>query len=426
MDISGYLRQIRALPPQVVLRKAGGLAQRTAGAWTALASDILSGSYGAESPGFNPAARISIKAEDIPPDLEATLRIIGSNYLQHRFDLLGSGWVSPAYGFQAAGFLGHSYTSRAPKAPDRSGNGLEAIVNRSNVARSQQIWQFISQSDYTSIDWQLDFRSGYRWSAQRPGMLLPIPVDCGADVKVPWELGRLQHLPQLAMCAILAAAGRSGFEPTSRYVTEISDQLVDFIATNPPRFGVNWMGAMDVAIRAANTALTLVLLAGSGLALPGAVNEIVAGSLNDHAKHVVAHLEYAETGRSNHYLANLGGVLWATWLLTGEDAERRLVFAIAEILKEVDHQFPPAFGRDRHVCTGRHCLARRRCIGAARAGRAAGACLACQLSRLAIPALWRCKRRQVHRSSWCPAKTPRRRAIVINGPWRRQYYHPNW
>jgi hypothetical protein len=355
MDISGYLRQIRALPPQVVLRKAAGRAQRTAGAWTALASDILLGSYGAESPDFNPAARISIKAEDIPPDLEATLRVIGSNYLQHRFDLLGSGWVSPAYGFQATGFLGHGYASRSPKAPDRAGNGIEAVVNRSNVARSRQIWRLISQSDYTSIDWQLDFRSGYRWSARRPNMLLLIPVDCGADIKVPWELARLQHLPQLALCATLAAAGRSGFEPASRYVTEISDQLADFIATNPPRFGVNWMGTMDAGIRAANIALTLALLAGTDLALPAAVNEVVARSLNDHARYVVEHLEYSETGRSNHYLANLGGVLWASWLLTGEDAERRLVFAIAEILKEADNQFL-ADGGNYEGSTGYHRL----------------------------------------------------------------------
>jgi Heparinase II/III N-terminus/Heparinase II/III-like protein len=141
------------------------------------------------------------------------------------------------------------------------------------------------------------------------------------------------------LCAILASAQRPGFAPASRYIDEISDQLADFIATNPPRFGVNWMSSMDVGIRAANIALTVALLAGAGMTLPPAVNEIVAGALNDHARHVVDHLEYSESGRSNHYLANLGGVMWSSWLLTGVDANQRLVFAIAELLSEADNQF---------------------------------------------------------------------------------------
>ena len=339
MDFSGYLRQARALPLQVVLRKAVGLARRTGGSWAQLASDALGGSYGAARPAINPAACIVIAADDVPADLEATLRRLAPEYLAHRLDLLGSGWVSPVYGLSANGFLGHRYAPTGPAAPDRAGHGLEAIVNRSNLAPSRRIWRMIARENYTPIDWQLDVRSGYRWSAQRPSLRLPIPVDIGADVKMPWELGRLQHLPQLALCAILAAAGRQGFDAPARYAGEIADQLADFIAANPPRFGVNWMGAMDVGIRAANIALTLALLRGAGFELSPDLQETVAGALNDHAEHVVTHLEYSESGRSNHYLANLGGVLWASWALTGEDAERRLIFAIAEVLKEADHQF---------------------------------------------------------------------------------------
>lgn len=339
MDLSGYLRQARKLPLGVTLRKAVGLVRRTSIARARLARERLVGSYGSECPKLNPAARIAIAADDIPADLQATLRTLSGHYLQHRFDLLGSGWVSPCYGLQASGFLGHRFPSTAPVAPDRDGKGLEAIVNRSNLSRSRQIWCLISQGDYVPIDWQLDFRSGYRWSAGQPSLRLPIPVDCGADVKVPWELGRLQHLPQLALSAILAAAGRPGFEPAARYVAEISDQLCDFLAANPPRFGVNWMCPMDIGIRAANIALTLALLAGAGLSLAPAVEGVVAGSLDDHAAHVAEHLEYSESGRSNHYLANLGGLVWSNWLLTGEESERRLIFAIAELLNEADNQF---------------------------------------------------------------------------------------
>lgn len=339
MDFSGYLRRARTLPPGLVLRKAAALLRRTGGRWAAMASESLTGSYGAARPALNPAARIAVAVADVPADLEASLRHLGAHYLQHRFDLLGSGWQSPVYGFKARGFLGHVHAPRGPAAPSRAGNGLERIVNRSNATQARQIWRLIARGDYVPIDWQLDMRSGYRWSAQSASLRLPIPVDAGADVKVPWELGRLQHLPQLALCAILAAAGRTGFEPAARYVTEIADQLADFIATNPPRYGVNWMCPMDIGIRAANIALTLALLAGAGLSLTPELAGVVASALDDHASHVVEHLEYSETGRGNHYLADLGGLLWASWLLSGEDSDRRLMFAIAEILKEADHQF---------------------------------------------------------------------------------------
>jgi hypothetical protein len=339
MDFREYIRQARTLPLDVTLRKAASLVRRTGIKRARLTADIVTGSYGAGRPSRSPSARIAVAAADIPTDLQASLRTLSNEYLQHRFDLLGSGWISPIYGFEAPGFLGHRYLAAGPPAPGHAGEGLEAIVNRSNLPHSRHIWRLIVRPDYTPIDWQRDVRSGYRWSALRPSLRLPIPVDTGADVKVPWELGRLQHLPQLALCAILAGGGAPGFEPTSRYVDEISDQLADFLATNPPRFGVNWMGIMDVAIRAANIALTLALLAGAGLALSPEMSAVATSALDDHAAHVVEHLEYSDTGRSNHYLANLSGILWASWLLTGEDAERLFVFAAAEILKEADHQF---------------------------------------------------------------------------------------
>jgi hypothetical protein len=339
MDISGYLQHARKLSLRVTLRKSVGFLRRTSRTLAQLALDTAVVSYGASAFGLNSAARIEIATNDIPADLRETLRLLSGEYLQHRFDLLGSGWVSPVYGLKAEGFLCHYYRPVGPRAPARDGDGLESIVNRANLSRSRARWKLIRQSDYVPIDWQLDFRSGYRWSAQRPSRRLAIPLDQGADIKVPWELARLQHLPQLALCAILAQGRAAGFETATRYLDEISDQLADFIATNPPRFGINWLGVMDVAIRAANISLTLALLAGAGLTLPPETNSAVAAALDDHGKHVVEHLEYSEIGRGNHYLADLGGLLWTSWLLDGEEADRRLIFAIAEILKEADHQF---------------------------------------------------------------------------------------
>jgi hypothetical protein len=344
MDIRGYIRQARALPLDVTLRKGARLAARMARAQARLVADAISGSYGNAQARYNPAARVAVTAADIPQVLRQTLLILSERYLAHRFDVLGSGWVSPVYGLAVPGFLGHRYAPQGPAAPARDGSGLEYVVNGSNLSQARAIWRLIGQADYAPIDWQVDVRSGFRWDGRRPGLRLHIPVDRGADVKVPWELARLHHLPQLALCAMLASAGIEGFKSPQRYLDEIGDQIADFTATNPPRFGVNWIGTMDVAIRAANIAMTRALLVGSGLPLSSEIDALVARTLHDHGAHVAAHLEYSESGRSNHYLADLGGLVWCGWTLQGEEASRWLAFAVAELSAEADRQFLPDGG----------------------------------------------------------------------------------
>ncbi len=120
MDIRGYFRQACTLPLEATLRKAVALARRAGRARVRLAADLFAGSYGRGEPSLNPAARIAIAAAEIPADLSVTLLRLGQEYLQHRFDLLGSGWVSPVYGFAAPGFLGHRFSAR--RCDDRDEN----------------------------------------------------------------------------------------------------------------------------------------------------------------------------------------------------------------------------------------------------------------------------------------------------------------
>jgi hypothetical protein len=355
MSLKAYVRAARALPPRLLLPKSLAFGLRFVGSRVGAARDRLRGSYGPADGQWNPLARIPVDASDIAPDLQATLRRLGDNSIAHRFDLLGSGWVASRYGFQAAGFQGARFSPSAPRQPRPSGAGLDAVINNSNVRRAEIAWRRLSPG-YEPIDWQLDFRSGYRWSACRHSSDLRIPVDRGADVKVPWELGRLQHLPQLALCAVLAAMGQPEFRSAAVYVREIADQLLDFTAANPPRFGVQWMSTMDVAIRAANIALTLALLAGAGLKLDAGDEAIVLGTLRDHGAYIVEHLDYSERGRSNHYLSNIAGLIWVGWALAGDvDGDRWLAFGIAQLFMEAAVQFL-ADGGNYEGSTGYHRL----------------------------------------------------------------------
>ena len=158
-------------------------------------------------------------------------------YLKHTFDLLGSGWIQVQHGVDCWGLEGHQYSMGSAHKVDLLGTWLNRSINASNKSYSKKIWRMIA-SDYIPIDWQLDFKSGYRWQEKKPAsQYSPAPLP-GVDIKVPWELARMQHLPQLAWAYGLAVQGAEGTQLPETYANEFRNQILDFIATNPPRFGV--------------------------------------------------------------------------------------------------------------------------------------------------------------------------------------------
>lgn len=250
---------------------------------------------------------------------------------EHKFDVLGSGLRSVKYGEGCEGFMGHRYESKTIPH-DAEGKWLATIVNAANLDYARSVWREVGEN-YEPIDWQRDIRSGYRWSASEHHSAIRYGEAPGADVKVPWELARMQHLPVLA----LAAAGDSD---RNRYSREFHDQVLDFIATNPPRYGVNWTLAMDVAIRAVNWLLTFDLFRSFGVEFSGAFEKTFAHSLYDHALYVSDHLEWNAVLRGNHYLANLAGLLWIGTYLEGDSSiERSRRFAATELVREIESQF---------------------------------------------------------------------------------------
>jgi hypothetical protein len=344
-SLAYLLRQASMLPPHRLLAKVGGFARRKARAAWQRRSDFIRGSHSPLKHGLRWCSRLSIGAQDIAPDLREPLRLLGDSYRRHCFDLLGSGWVEVRYGMSCHGFVGHKFPPHPAVVTDRNGKWLAAQVNASNLAASQGLWRRIGDDTYQPIDWQLDVRSGYRWAANAHFSSLAIPADTGADVKVPWELGRLQHLPQLALCAILAASGAAAFAPAATYLRELRCQLLDFLTLNPPRFGVNWMCPMDVAIRVANIVLAMDFVIGAGLdpereLIDQEFIDIVLRSVRDHADHIVEHPEWSERGCGNHYLANLVGLVWAaSHLASDRRTDAMLAFAATELLREGDRQF---------------------------------------------------------------------------------------
>jgi len=252
-------------------------------------------------------------------------------YMDHRFDLLGSGWLQVYHGMHCDGTEGHVYSAEHKPTSD--------ALNAANRNISARLVAMLS-TDYRKIDWQLDFKSGYRWSEATWYQDILYGHMPGVDIKVPWELARMQHLLTLVWAYALSGHGLAGFRPAQAYADEIVNQITDFIAHNPPRFGVNWRCTMDIAIRATNWLVAYDLLRAAGAPADDRFERLLIQSLLDHGRHIISNLEWDPDYRANHYLANVVGLLFiAAYLPRTEETDRWLAFSVQELTREVAHQF---------------------------------------------------------------------------------------
>ena len=263
---------------------------------------------------------------------EQKASMLGDMYMQHRFDLLGTGWVRCGYIDNAPGFSDHKFHALVLEA-DEKGNFLKSVVNEANIPNAKKIWKMVSK-DYIPIDWQKDYKSGYRWSAHNWYRPQCNASKRGGDIKIPWELSRFQHLPRLA---ILSAKFP---KDASRFRDEFINELADFYAANPPRMGVNYMCTMDVGIRIANVALAYTLFYNQGIQFTADENLLLTNFVYNHCKHIRNNLEWSAALTSNHYFADIAGLLFGSAILPECPEKRQWIeFAATEIQQEIIKQF---------------------------------------------------------------------------------------
>lgn len=274
-----------------------------------------------------------ITVEQLAP-LAKTIEYLSTQTLAHRFDVLGSGWVDASYGAAAPGFNGISF----PTGPTDHGD-LTRRVSPGNQDRASRLRDLVD-SGFKPIDWHRDLHSGYRWRENAWSKTIVYGHVTGADIKGPWELARMQHLPWLAWAFILASAGTDGFQDREIYLRECRNQVLDFLASNPPSYGVNWFCTMDVAIRAANIALALDLFRAHGVEFDSGFSAEMDAAFRAHGRHIVGNLEWSPKARGNHYLANLCGLAFMVCALPrDEETDQWLAFATQELVRETEDQF---------------------------------------------------------------------------------------
>ncbi len=296
-------------------------------------------SYSLKNPGFEESLISPPDSENIKTSIPRLAFLI-KKIMNHEFNLLGSGWQKVYHGVQCAGLNGHLYS---PHNNQWSHKQLKEAkhINVSNRRLSKKISSLIKK-DYQWIDWQLDFKSGYRWQNNQWWNRIPYGHKPGVDIKVPWELSRMQHLPLLAYAYGLASENPSFLDDSPRkFMDEFESQILDFIANNPPHFGVNWKCPMDIAIRGANWVLALDIFRSFGAGFSKEFLSTLSSSLYDHGQFVFNHFEKGIDFRGNHYLANIAGLSFIAFYLKPSDKNISLwrKTCLREIKKELDYQF---------------------------------------------------------------------------------------
>ncbi len=285
---------------------------------------------------YLPIAAINPIEHKIP---KLVIEELFSKFIDHRFDILGSGWTSASYHAASVGMMEHRYESAFIHRPFENPTYLEEILPIAHHKRSAELYQQIKSihPSYECIDWNRDIRSGYRFSSDKWSHDSSAEGNLeGVDVKIPWELSRMHHLPQMALFALQEAVSKE------KTILEIQAQLLDFYMVCPPNIGINWSCPMDIGIRAANMlmAYNFLILLDTENNVSKAFKAIFAEMIEAHGSFLYHHLEYGDSVTSNHYLANIAGLLFiSVFMEKNEQTKTWMKLAIQELNREVDKQF---------------------------------------------------------------------------------------
>lgn len=153
------------------------------------------------------------------------------------------------------------------------------------------------------IDWQQDPLSGHRWDRRFHGRyeyLELLDLERPSDIRVAWELSRLQFLPMLALAYRISG--------DSAYATKAGALYRNWVSNNPVGYGVGWSSPMDAALRAISLLTTAEILKGSPYA-PSFCDREAVERLAEHGRFVYENIEFSDIN-GNHHTACLVGLLF--------------------------------------------------------------------------------------------------------------------
>ena len=181
------------------------------------------------------------------------------------------------------------------------------------------------------IDWHSDFKSNYTW---RKGTFYKnyeiVNLNNDADVKVVWDLSRCHHLLWLGQAYLLTKE--------ERYAKEVVFQIEDWIKENPLMYSINWTCAMDVSIRIVNWMYALNMIT-SSKCITDNFSKKITKSIHEHGFFIYKNLEKSTPYSSNHYVANVTGLIYiGSFLHEFVDGIKWKRFGLSEFYSEIRTQ----------------------------------------------------------------------------------------
>ena len=184
----------------------------------------------------------------------------------------------------------------------------------------------------TPVDWHRDWKTGRRWPLDYGPRIDYAELDRPSDVKVPWEISRLQWLLPVGQAFLLTG--------DERYAAGAREVLEDWQRGNPYPLGVNWGIAMEPALRILSWSWLIHACGRSeAWADPRFRSQLLCG-LWLHADFVDRHLERGRIN-GNHLTADAAALVVAGLVLPGDAQRRRAERGWEILLEELPRQVCP-------------------------------------------------------------------------------------
>lgn len=177
------------------------------------------------------------------------------------------------------------------------------------------------------MDWHLDPASGLRW----PDSAYCFDIDfrhdrLRGDVKLVWELNRLQFVP------VIAALSR--LENDDELAQSALDLIESWIDANPPFKGINWISGIELALRVVSILLTIGLVGRDRVG--GRLSRKIGACLAAH-EYWLKRFPSRYSSANNHLIAEEAAlfILGSLWQGTAIDPLQARDVLIAEAFRQI-------------------------------------------------------------------------------------------
>ncbi len=180
------------------------------------------------------------------------------------------------------------------------------------------------------IDWECDLKTGYRWPRAYAKSIEYSNLSQATDVKVPWEISRLQWLIPVGQAYLLTQ--------DERYAESVHDVIIEWLEGNPYARTVNWSCTMEVAMRIFTLTWLFHVFAGSKSWHNRDFRFRLLQSIYLHAEYTERHIEVSDIA-GNHYTADAAALVFAGLFFgQGEQPDRWLVHGWKTLCSELPRQ----------------------------------------------------------------------------------------